>query len=292
MKIVEFLETLAERMQQAGVFFGHGTDNAWDDAVYLVLASLDIPFDCPEHDLVRELTEAELNLLEERAIQRIDERLPTAYVVGKSWFAGHCFLSDARALVPRSPIAELITEHFQPLLGSEPGAILDLCAGGGCIGIASALAFPESRVDLADISEAALQLASENIRLHGVEKRVKTVQSDLFANLDGPYDLIVCNPPYVSAEEICELPAEYVAEPLAGLYSRDKGLALPLQILREAADVLAPGGMLVLEVGYSREALEHRLPSVPLLWLEFERGGGGVVAMSAAELERYRDSFN
>src|SRR5690606_23590675 len=219
--------------------------------------------------------------------RRIEERVPVAYLVGEAWFCGLPFKVDERVLIPRSPIAELINNRFEPLLNREPLRILDLCTGSGCIGIACALAFPDAQVDLADISTDALQLAQENVQRHGLEQQVRVIESDLFTAVQGPYDLIVTNPPCVSRQEVDELPAEYHHEPELGLLSLDDGLDIPLRILREAAAHLHEDGVLVLEVGYSREALTARLPGVPLLWLEFEHGGDGVCALTAQQLRQY-----
>lgn len=290
MNIQQYIEQTASRFAQHDLFYGHGTDNPLDEAVYLVYACLGIDFG--DHELPdRTLTAVEIAELERLVSIRIEQHLPVAYIVGKAWFAGHAFYCDARALVPRSPIAELIRNRFQPLLHSDPLRILDMCAGGGSIGIACALEFTDSNVDLADISVEALTLAADNIALHNVADRVKTVQSDLFTALEGKYDLIVSNPPYVSKQEHDELPDEYLHEPELGLVSEDEGLELPLRILREAADYLNESGVLVMEVGFSHDLLAQRLQKIPLLWLEFEQGGEGVLAITAGELQQYRESF-
>lgn len=290
MKIQQYIEQTANRLAEHDLFYGHGTDNPLDEAVYLIYTSLGIDFaDCEQDNRV--LTTSEMAELEQLISARIEQHLPVAYIVGKAWFAGYAFYCDERALVPRSPIAELIRNHFEPLLASDPLRILDLCAGGGSIGIAAALEFKESSVDLADISVEALALAADNIALYDLGSRVKTLHSDLFAAVSGKYDLIVSNPPYVSKQEYDELPGEFLHEPELGLVSEDEGLELPLRIMREAADYLSDSGVLVMEVGYSNELLAQRLESVPLLWLEFEQGGEGVLAITAGELQQYRESF-
>jgi len=181
----------------------------------------------------------------------MDERTPLAYLLREAWFAGHCFYVDERVLVPRSPIAELITGGFDTLVARPPARILDLCCGGGCIGIATALALPQAEVVLADLSEQALAVAAENITRFALADRVTCTQSDLFAAIEGRFDLILCNPPYVSDAEYRDLPAEYRHEPVMGLVSADDGLAIPLQVLAQAAHHLAPDGVLVLETGYT-----------------------------------------
>jgi ribosomal protein L3 glutamine methyltransferase len=233
-----------------------------------------------------------LQLLKSKVAQRIEKRTPVAFLVGEAWFAGHKFNCDARALIPRSPIAELITQKFQALIESPPRRILDLCCGGGCIGIACAHEFPDSQVDLVDLSEDCLALAADNVGLHKLAERVSCIRSDLFSGLDGTYDLIVSNPPYVSRQELQALPAEYRHEPQAGLLSHDDGLQIPLTLLQRAGDFLSSDGLLIMEVGYSAELLVHRLPDVPFLWLEFEHGGEGVFALQAAQLRQYSDSLN
>src|SRR5690606_13925517 len=261
-------DALAQRFEEAGLFFGHGTGDPWDEAVYLTFAALGISFDEDDSVMERWLQSQEVAHVEALARRRIEERIPVAYLVGEAWFCGLPFKVDERVLIPRSPIAELINNRFEPLLAAEPQRILDLCTGSGCIGIACALAFEDARVDLSDISRDALQLARENVLRHGLQERVRVLESDLLRSVQGPYDLIVSNPPYVSRQEIDELPAEYHHEPELGLLSQDDGLDIPLRILREAAAHLSEDGLLVLEVGYSRAALTDRLPGVPLLWLE------------------------
>jgi ribosomal protein L3 glutamine methyltransferase len=286
-----YLEDLARRFAAAELSYGHGTDNPRDEASYLVFCTLGLDFDGDPAQLERPLTASELALLEQRARTRIIDHVPVAYLVGQAWFAGQRFRVDERALIPRSPIGELIEHRFEPLLQEPPRRILDLCTGSGCIGIACALVFPAARVDLADISKPALALAAENIALHGLGGRVHTITSDLFDALPDRYDLIVSNPPYVAAADVAALPAEYRHEPVLGLVSAREGLEIPLRILASAADHLSPQGTLVMEVGLSDEALQRLLPDVPFLWLDFERGGEGVLAMDRATLLKYRHRF-
>lgn len=287
----ELLDTLATRFDEADLFYGHGTDNAWDEAVYLVFCALQIPFAADEQIMSRAITPQEQQKVEALALRRLEERLPVAYLVGEAWFAGLPFTVNDQVLIPRSPIAELIQQEFATLLPRTPEHILDLCTGSGCIGIATALTFEDSRVDLADISPQALEVARANVQRHGLESRVRVVESDLFAALQGPYDLILSNPPYVSQQEVDELPPEYRHEPALGLLSEDDGLAIPLRILREAAELLAPEGVLIMEVGYSREALSARLPGVSLLWLEFAHGGDGVLLLTREQLRDVAQHF-
>jgi ribosomal protein L3 glutamine methyltransferase len=186
----------------------------------------------------------------------------------------------------------LINGEFEPLLHEPAGKVLDICTGGGGIGIATALLWPDCEVDLADISSDALDLAKKNVALHGLGSRVRTIQSDLFDDIDSRYDLIVANPPYVPVEEYDELPAEFGNEPPLGLISAGNGLQIPLEILRDSVDYLSAEGLLVMEVGYSHPQLSERIKQVPLLWLEFEQGGEGVLALTARQLQQYREQFN
>ncbi len=290
MKIAEALQQMVARLDSADLCFGHGTDNPSDEAFYLIYGLLGIDF-TDEQAMLRELSAAEEALLEVALKRRINERVPTAYLVGRAWFAGHEFYCDERALVPRSPIAELIGGSFEPLLAEPAGKVLDLCTGGGSIGIATALLWPNCEVDLADISADALALAKKNIALHNLGGRVRVLESDLFDGIDGRYELIVSNPPYVPLQEYNELPAEFVREPSLGLISDDDGLQIPLKILRDSVDHLSADGILVMEVGYSHSQLSERLSNVPLLWLEFEQGGEGVLALTARQLQQYREQF-
>jgi ribosomal protein L3 glutamine methyltransferase len=290
MNILNCVEQLCSRFEQADLYYGHGTDNPWDEAVYLVFTVLDIAFEQEEADTraieAREISETELQQLLALAEQRIQQRVPMAYLVKQAWFAGLPFYVDERVLIPRSPIAELILHQYEPLISTPPARVLDLCTGSGCIGLATALAFPGAQVDLADISADALNVARINISRLGVESRVSALESDLFQGLHGTYDLIVSNPPYVSADEVAALPAEYQHEPELGLLSDDEGLAIPLRILREAPAYLSEQGMLIVELGYSWELLAERYPDLPVLWLDFDSGGEGVFAISRDALIR------
>jgi ribosomal protein L3 glutamine methyltransferase len=290
MLLKEYVEFTVSGFSEADLHYGHGTGTALDDAVYLIYVTLGLEFDQDFRESNRTLSESEISLLNQRVEQRVSERRPVAYIVGEAWFCGQPYTIDERALIPRSPIAELIQQRFAPLLQSTPGRILDLCCGSGCIGIACALEFEATKVDLVDLSSKCLELAKINMRRLGTFDRVRAVRSDLFSNLSGQrYDLVVSNPPYVSEQEVDSLPAEFRHEPRMGLVSGEEGLAIPLKILRECQAYLTPDGVLILEVGYSAGALAERLPEVPFLWLEFAEGGEGVLAITAKDLERYRD---
>lgn len=283
MRLSSYIDQLAGRFAAAGIHCGHGTDNVRDEAVYLVFGALALDFAQPVSGQDRELAHAELENLERLAAKRIERRIPTAYLLGRAWFAGCEFHCDNRALIPRSPIAELIDKGFAPLLDVAPSRVLDLCCGGGCIGIACALRFPACEVELCDISGDALALARKNILRHKLESRVKTTKSDLFDEINGKYDLILANPPYVPPAEIKRLPPEYSHEPALGLDGGKQGLEIPSRLLRQAGNFLKPSGWLILETGHNAKAFESRFPGTPLLWLEFEHGGEGVCALQAGQ---------
>jgi len=273
---------------RAGLHYGHGTANAWDEARWLVMGALCLPHDAPDWVLDAHLATPERELVAALLKRRIVERVPVAYLLGEAWFAGLRFRVDQRVLIPRSPVAELIEAGMEPWLGgAEPARILDLCCGSGCIGIAAALRWPGARVDLADLSADALVLARENIALHGVGDSVRAIESDLFAALgDTRYDLILCNPPYVDAADMAALPAEFRHEPRLALAAGKDGLDLARRILGAARRHLGDAGWLVLEVGNSAPALEAAYPGLPFVWPEFERGGIGVALLAAADLPR------
>jgi ribosomal protein L3 glutamine methyltransferase len=284
--IIDFIRYGASRFAAAELTFGHSHDNPIDEATHLVLASLHLPPDIPPAYGAGRLTAEEranvLALIE----RRVNERLPVAYLVGETWFAGLKFKSDRRALVPRSPIAELIETGFTPWLDERHvERALDLCTGSGCIGIAMAEYNPEWQVDIVDISDEALSLARENIAFQHVEGRVEAIQSDLFAGVAGrKYDLIVSNPPYVTEDEYAALPGEYAHEPKLGLTSGADGLDLCLRMLDEAAGHLTEDGLLIVEVGESEHALSALLPEVPFVWIEFKVGPMGVFALERRDL--------
>jgi ribosomal protein L3 glutamine methyltransferase len=284
--IVDLIRYAASRFNAAGLTFGHSHDNAIDEAAHLVLSCLHLPPDLPPAYGGARVTAMEKTRVLSLIDRRIETREPVAYLVGEAWFAGMPFKSDARALVPRSPIAELIEGGFSPWLdGRDVGRALDLCTGSGCIGIAMAEYNPDWQVDIVDISDEALSLARENIVFQHVEGRVEATQSDLFGGLeDRRYDLIVSNPPYVTEDEYAALPGEYSHEPKLGLTSGEDGLDICLRILDEAADHLSDDGLLIVEVGESEHALAALLPQVPFVWIEFKVGPMGVFALERRDL--------
>ncbi|HET7556519.1 MAG TPA: 50S ribosomal protein L3 N(5)-glutamine methyltransferase [Rhodanobacteraceae bacterium] len=284
--IVDHIRYAASRFNAAGLTFGHSHDNAIDEATHLVLSSLHLPPDLPPAYGQARLTVQEKSRVLELIERRIATREPVAYLVGEVWFAGMRFKSDPRALVPRSPIAELIESGFTPWLDDrEVARALDLCTGSGCIGIAMAAHNPSWQVDLVDIDEGALSLARENIALHRIDKSVRAIRSDLFSALQGErYDLIVSNPPYVTEQEFAALPPEYRHEPQLGLTAGEDGLDFALRILIEAPDHLTGEGLLIVEVGESERALNELLPEVPFVWIEFKVGPMGVFAIERRDL--------
>lgn len=289
----DWMRWSASQFAHHQLFFGHGTDNALDEAIELVLATLKLSHDMPESWLDARVSTEEAEVLGQRLQQRIEQRLPLPYVTGRAFFAGLEFEVNPDVLIPRSPIAEWIERRFEPWVDMDSlGAVLDLCCGSGCIGIACAQAFPEALVDLADISPAALEVARRNIERHHLDDRVRTLQSDVFKGMDGErYGLIVSNPPYVSTAEMGTLPEEYQAEPVLGLEAGEDGLDVVRRILAEAPEYLTPDGILVVEVGASADFLVARFPDVPFLWLDFEHGGDGVFLLSADQLLEFHDVF-
>jgi ribosomal protein L3 glutamine methyltransferase len=287
--IVDLIRYAASRFNAAGLTFGHSHDNAIDEATHLVLSCLHLPPDLPPAYGSARVTAIEKTRVLSLIDRRIETREPVAYLVGEAWFAGMPFKSDARALVPRSPIAELIEDDFSPWLdGREVERALDLCTGSGCIGIAMAAHNPRWHVDIADISDDALALARENIALHQLGKQVRAVRSDLFSGLAGErYDLIVSNPPYVTDDEYAALPGEYAHEPKLGLTAGADGLDIALRILRDAPGHLSDDGLLIVEVGESEHALGTLLPDVPFVWIEFKVGPMGVFALERHDLDEH-----
>ena len=273
-------------MEAAGLHFGHGTDNAGDEAAWLVLHVLGQPLDGSFDDWERAVEPRQAEAVADLLERRIDSRQPLAYLLGEAWFCGMAFEAGPGALVPRSPLAELIVRQFQPWVDPDRvGLALDLCTGGGCIAAAMARHLPDARVVACDVSAEALALAARNLERHALAGRVELVHSDLFDALGGRrFDMVVSNPPYVPADTVSRLPAEYRAEPEIGLVSGTDGLDLPLRILLNAANYLEQDGVLFCEVGESAGRLQDLLEDVPFTWLEFERGGEGVFTLDRAAL--------
>lgn len=289
----DFIRWGMSRFNEADLYFGHGTDNALDEAAYLVLHTLHLPPQVGEPYLETRLTESERRRVVDILLRRVEERLPAPYLTHEAWYGGIPFYVDERVLIPRSPVVELIEAHFEPWVQPEKVSnILDLCTGSGCIAITCAAAFPDAHVDAADISRDALAVATINIERYDMADQVRAVESDLFSALKGQrYDIVVSNPPYVDARDMAELPEEYRHEPAMALEAGPDGLDLVLKILYNAMYHLEPHGIIVVEVGNSREALEELLPEVPFLWLEFERGGDGVFLLTADKVREHHELF-
>ena len=284
--IRDYIRWGASELRKAECFYGQGTDNALDDALALVLHALTLDHSLPEAYFDSNLTHAEKMEIQYLIQDRILTRKPVAYLTGTAYFCGLPFIVNEDVLVPRSPIAELIENGFSPWVDHLPmQRILDLCTGSGCIAIACAYAFNETPIDAIDLSPEALIVAQQNIEKHQVSSQVQLIQSNLFSALtDQKYDLIVSNPPYVSTKELARLAPEFHSEPEMGFIAEDNGLAIVKTILKEAGQYLTPQGILIVEVGYSDNALIEAYPDAPFLWLDFERGGKGVFLLTAEQL--------
>jgi ribosomal protein L3 glutamine methyltransferase len=284
--IADFIRWGTSRLRAAGAVSAHGADDPVDEALALVCHALHLARPMPREFHGARLTAGERARVADLIERRVRDRRPTAYLTGEAWFAGLRFAIDERVLVPRSPIAELIEAGFEPWIDSgRIERVLDLCTGSGCIGIACAAWLPDATVDATDISSDALAVAAENVRLHGLEDRVRLLQSDLFEALEGErYDLIVSNPPYVPRAEFESLPPEFGHEPALGLVAGDDGLDVVRRLLAAAPAHLRPGGLLVVEVGTAAPALLDQRPDLPFAWPTFERGGEGVFILTAEQL--------
>lgn len=291
--IRDYIRFATTQFNAAGLYFGHGTDNAWDEACALVLHTLHLPHTIHSTVLDARLVQDERTALTQMIEKRVTQRIPLAYLTHEAWFGNLSFFVDERVLIPRSPIAELIENHFEPWIESDNvQTILDLCTGSGCIAVACAKAFPYAEVDASDISQDALAVAKTNVLRHLVDDQVHLYESDLFNSIpQKKYDIIVSNPPYVSEEEMDELPAEYRHEPRLGLAAGDDGLDIVTRIVHDAANYLQPHGILIVEVGNSELALAEKYPEVPFTWLEFERGDGGVFLLTAEQVKEYQKLF-
>lgn len=282
----DFLRWGTSKFNSEKIYFGHGTDNAWDEAVALCLHVLNLP-----HNVTVQVLDACLTCCEKQEIlklflRRIEERIPGAYLINEAWFAGLPFFVDQRVLIPRSPFAELIEKRFSPWVDEQNvQRILEIGTGSGCMAIASALAFQNVQVDAVDLSPTALEVAKINVDKHHVEDQVHLIESDVFSAIpDQIYDLIISNPPYVGKKEMMTLPKEYVHEPQIALASGENGLDVVKKILAEASVHLSAHGMLFVEVGNSEVELIEQFPEIPFTWIELERGGGGIFMLDREQL--------
>ncbi|MDQ6629129.1 MAG: 50S ribosomal protein L3 N(5)-glutamine methyltransferase [Pseudomonadota bacterium] len=289
MTLVELVQAQSMRLKDTGVSFGHGTGNAFDEAAWLVTWALGLPLDALETQGRRELAAEDLSKAEALVGRRIDTRQPAAYLTGEAWLQNVPFTADARALVPRSYIAELLVDAeesgtLDAWLSDRTHRVLDLCTGNGSLAVIAALAYPEIVVDASDISAAALELARINVARHRLGSRIAVIESDLFSALRRPYDLILCNPPYVTDASMAALPAEYRAEPALALAGGRDGMDLIRRIVAEAPAHLAADGVLVLEVGHERSGFETAFPRLECAWLETSGGDDSVVLIEGRAL--------
>lgn len=271
----DWLRYAVSTFTEAGLTFGHGSENAYDEAAYLVLHTLHLPLDTLEPFLDANLTAQEKATLLEILQRRVEQKVPAAYLTHEAWLGEFKFYVDERVIVPRSFIAELLRERLFPWVADADNttAVLDLCTGSGCLAILAAHAFPNALVDAVDLSPDALQVAQRNVADYHLQERVNLIQSDLFSKLSGrKYDIIISNPPYVDAESVAALPAEYLHEPKLALGSGADGLDATREILRQAADHLTEHGILIVEIGHNRDALEAAYPELPFTWLEVSAG--------------------
>jgi len=292
-RIRDYIRWGASCFAEHQVFLGHGTVTPLDEAAAIVLHTLHQPYDLADAYLDSVLTLDERHAVVELITRRINERKPSAYLTHEAIFCGLPFYVDERVLVPRSPIAELIEQRFDPWISEDQVFnVLDLCTGSACIAIACAYAFPDAQVDAVELSEDAMAVAQINIEKHDMGDQVELYQSDLFNELPAkPYDIIVSNPPYVAVSEWEQLPPEFHAEPEMGFTGGDTGLDLVIRILVDAKRYLAEQGILIVEVGSSAETLQDMFPTVPFHWLEFDRGGDGVFLITAEQVKEYHSLF-
>ena len=281
MNVIELIERSSARLDQAGVSFGHGTTCAFDEAAWLVLWSLGLPLDDLDAVADQPVSDEAAARAEALVEQRITTRKPAAYLTREAWLQGVPFYVDERSIVPRSFIAELLADGtIDPWLSERTRRVLDLCTGNGSLAVLAALAYPEVEVDAVDLSPEALEVARINVERHALQQRVRLIRSDLLAQVSGPYDLILCNPPYVNAQAMASLPPEFQAEPELALAGGDDGMDLIRQLLRQAPAVMSAEGVLVLEIGNEREHFEAAFPHLEPLWLETSAGHDQVLLLT------------
>jgi len=285
--IRDWLRFTVSRFEDSSIFFGHGTDNAYDEAVWLIMGALHLPLDTLDNFMDARITESERKHLAHLIERRITEHVPTAYLLREAWLRGFKFYVDERVIVPRSFIAELLDDGLSPWI-EFPELIqsaADICTGSGCLGVLLANAFPDAEIDVVDISPDAIAVANINISNYGLQDRITAVESDMFKALQGKrYDLIISNPPYVDAPSMAELPMEYRNEPQIALGSGEAGLDHTHTLLHEAANHLNDGGLLIVEIGHNRNALLEAYPDTPFTWLEVESGDQFVFLLTREQL--------
>ncbi|WP_139852129.1 50S ribosomal protein L3 N(5)-glutamine methyltransferase [Acinetobacter pullicarnis] len=310
--IRDFIRFGVSALRQYDAHLGQGTEDFFAESSALVLQTLSLDWSANPEILDAKLLPSEKAEFLELLVRRVNEKIPTSYLLNLAYFANKPFYVDERVLIPRSPIAELIEQRFAPYFLDEQGQmraalnalpenplaitprrILDMCTGSGCIAIALAYAFPESEVDATDISKEALEVASINSEHHNMQYQVALMESDLFEKIpaENQYDLIVTNPPYVDAEDMADLPQEFLHEPELALAAGQDGLDLVRKMLAQAADYLTEDGLIVIEVGNSEWAMKQNFNTVDMHWLQFQKGGSGIFALTAAQCRQYRDVF-
>lgn len=292
----DFLRWSTSRFNEAGLFFGHGNEDAFNEASQLLLSSLHLPVDTlPDVFLDARLTQDEKRTLLIAIEKRIENRIPLPYLTNEAWFAGLPFFVDERVLIPRSPFAELIETQFQPWVAAPDSItrIIDMCTGSGCIAIALAMAFEQAEVTASDISSDALDVARVNRQKYGLEDQLTLLESDIWQKIstDEKYDLIISNPPYVGAEEMASLPEEYRHEPNSALEADDNGLALVTKILSGAVDHLTENGLIFIEVGNTDLAVDDKWPEIAFTWLELENGGHGIFMLDKDQCELFKQLY-
>ncbi|MET0348215.1 MAG: 50S ribosomal protein L3 N(5)-glutamine methyltransferase [Rhizobacter sp.] len=291
MTLIDFITAQSARLKEAGVSFGHGTTNAFDEAAWLVTWALGMPIDALETQAQRAITPEEFTKADDIIARRIDSRLPAAYMTKQAWLQNVPFYVDQRTIIPRSFIAELLADGegdgtLDAWLSDKTHAVLDLCTGNGSLAVIAAMAYPEITVDATDISEEALAVARINVDQHKLGKRITLFKGDLFEKVRGPYDLIVCNPPYVNADSMAHLPDEYRKEPALALAGGDDGMDLVRRILKDAPGYMTRDAVLVLEIGNEREHFEAAFPRLEVAWLEASAGADQVLLVTRESLLR------
>ncbi|WP_053097380.1 50S ribosomal protein L3 N(5)-glutamine methyltransferase [Candidatus Palibaumannia cicadellinicola] len=291
--IQDMLRWTVSQFNASQIFYGHGTDNPWEEALRLILPSLLLPLDIPIDMYKTNLTTSEKIKITELVIRRVHDHIPVSYLINKAWFCNLEFYVDERVLIPRSPIGELITDGFRDMLSQSPSYILDMCTGSGCIAIASAYLYPDAKIDAVDISTDALAVTQYNIQEHNFEHRIYPICSDLFSEISKTtnYDLIITNPPYVDEESMNNLPLEFHAEPIIGLAAGYDGLTFVRKILAYASDYLSADGILICEVGNSMINLVKQYPEIPFMWCELLNGGNGIFMLTRQQLLDCREIF-
>ena len=296
--VESLIKETANKFNESNLTFGHGTDNAIDEAAYLIFGYLDLNHDKAEEAYQKTISNEDLIEIDKLIDCRINQNRPVAYLINKAWFVGLEFFVDERVLVPRSPLAELIANKLRPWADDKlVTRALDMGTGSGCIAIALGKFFPDIEIDAIDYSPGALQVANINLEYHKMTDRINLIESDFFSNLSenqysNYYDLIISNPPYVDQEDISNMAPEFHHEPILGLASGKDGLESVKILLRESCKYLRDNGLLIVEVGNSRQALEECYPTLPFIWIDFKLGGEGVFLLMKSDLEAYMEILN